>query len=607
MTTRMEAPVRRTGEPAAFAVNLAALQARLPQTYRALQLPAARGPQSLQETIGRDAAPTYRWRDADGAWQWLGRTTMPTVRAPALVDAFDDAGGNALIVGIGQGAEIRCLLDRLAPHQAVMVIEPCAWHAALVLRLYDFRADISGGRLLLFAGDDAWDRFADFLTEHEGYLEPLRILAWPWFDAAEIDRISRKLTETNARVGSHRTARRQELTTALQSSLPTDPEKISLAITGDGRRPSTKAQASALVAAASADDYSPVTLLRDAPAEMHPLFLERRLAAARPSCILILDDGPAASACRLPPVPVVSIWTRESEPTPEFFRAAAASKAIFVKGPAQRDALIALGAEPSRIALLPPAARSDVAAPGPSTSSRILVVADGADPDAQAAGVHLASHLKLWEAASAVLRDRCADYVDDDARRIVFEAERRLDVPLSDNDVRDGLAARLAAHLAPAVIRSTYLHALLDAGIEFDLFGDEWKHDDALARRNRGSWPPTGDAAAWFAGYGAMVIIEPSGRVPPVVMDAAAAGLALFIRRHPRDETENGLAAVFDPAEHVNRFAAPQELINMLRRLTRDPGAFADRAAQARRHVSARHTWSHRLERILAAAGLRTG
>jgi hypothetical protein len=40
---------------------------------------------------------------------------MPTVRAEALVEALDPAMENVALVSAGQRAEIRLLLDRLAP------------------------------------------------------------------------------------------------------------------------------------------------------------------------------------------------------------------------------------------------------------------------------------------------------------------------------------------------------------------------------------------------------------------------------------------------------------------------------------------------------------
>src|SRR5262245_56944229 len=94
-----------------FESNLAALNCldiRSLASIRDAELPDA-----LEHITGRDGTKTYSWINAQGNRQWLGQTTMPTVRAKALIDAFSPGEGNVIFFGMGQGSEVRRLLDRI--------------------------------------------------------------------------------------------------------------------------------------------------------------------------------------------------------------------------------------------------------------------------------------------------------------------------------------------------------------------------------------------------------------------------------------------------------------------------------------------------------------
>ena len=77
----------------------------------------AKMPETVQATSGRDGSDTYTWEADDGQLHWLGRATMPGVRAKALVDTFRPGTGNVLLDGFGSGTEAALLLRRLAPHR----------------------------------------------------------------------------------------------------------------------------------------------------------------------------------------------------------------------------------------------------------------------------------------------------------------------------------------------------------------------------------------------------------------------------------------------------------------------------------------------------------
>ena len=69
----------------------------------------------FEPAIGRDGRPTLKRKHPDGTTSWLGRTSMPTVSGPALLDSFDHAGGNLALHGFGHGHELVLLLQHIEP------------------------------------------------------------------------------------------------------------------------------------------------------------------------------------------------------------------------------------------------------------------------------------------------------------------------------------------------------------------------------------------------------------------------------------------------------------------------------------------------------------
>src|SRR5437868_13697038 len=93
--------------------NIAALRIQCPTSAR--HLLDDKPPRSLREATARDGVPTFAWTDDQGHTLWFGRSSMPTIRAVALIDSFQPGTENCLISPFGPGHEFALLLDRLAP------------------------------------------------------------------------------------------------------------------------------------------------------------------------------------------------------------------------------------------------------------------------------------------------------------------------------------------------------------------------------------------------------------------------------------------------------------------------------------------------------------
>ena len=590
----------REPDPAVLEANLTATAQWCPRTAEVLRI--ARPPAEARPALGRDGSPTFCWRDRAGEVHWLGRTTMPAVRAGALIDAFQHGSRNALICGLQQGEEARLLLTRMARHQAVFVVDETAWAATLGLRLHDFAEDLRRGRLLVFSGERAWEELQAFLIEHPGYLPPERVLSWPWFDATAIASVTERLSAIGAAVAAHRGSRIAEAR-RLRAADPAANLKehgISVAVISNVPEPRVLRTAEEMRAAAGIRNVACRTFVLDGPSMVHPYAMEAAVWLARPSHEILLDIMPKSLPFDLPPGAVFAMVTHGQPLNSAWLNQLPATARLAVRTREQREQAVGQGVEPSRVIVLPPAATPGLTARLARPGRRAVVVAEGADVSAGGVGLHLTSHCHLWEAAARLIEKRCDSYRDDEAENVLEAAERSLRIRIDSDTVRSGLLSRIRNVLGPVLVRRAYCTALADAHIDFDLYGG-WQSDPILAKYDRGAWPQPGGVAEALDGRALMIVPDTSGRLRPELLDALAAGLPGLVRRHPLDTTPDGLAAVLEPETHVTRFDTRATMVNLVSTLLAGRGDFADRAARAAEHVARHHTWASRLETIMAA------
>ena len=583
-------------DPCLFNANLAALRRVLPST--ADRIASTPAPQSLTLASGRDGARTFKWTDETGQVRWLGRTSMPTLSCEALAAAFQPGGGNTLLFTFGQGGEVSALLRRLADHQAIIAIDETPWAVAAALQLRDFAADIDRRRLLVFVGPSAWDECRQFLTQHEGFLLPERILSWPWFEPETAAFASNQLAAIQTSVAKHRTESRP-VAVVKTAAQPPDGAQSAVALVSNVPHPNVHRLARRLAAGADAAGVRCSRFVLDSPLLVHPRAIEKTLAEFRPTLHVLIDVPPDALGYALPEAPVL-ILCSHAEPLPEeWLKRVPSSARLGVRTEGQRRAAIKSGIPESHLVFLPPAALPGLATAPRPKNARVLVIGDDADPTARSAGLHLVSHRQLWGAATRIIDGRIDAYNDSDTADVFTAAERMLGIRIDSDEVRNGLIERIRLRLGPVLMRRAYCLALAEAGIEFDLFGRGWEQHESLRAFHRGPWPAAEHDSACLADYGALLALETSGHVEPWLLDGLAAGLVGLVRSHPLDETRDGLAAVLRPDRHVVRFGSRSDLVEQVLRLVESPEAFSQQAVEAMNHINAAHTWRHRIQTII--------
>lgn len=556
-------------------------------------------PPSTRSVVGRDGNRTFVWSDAAGRLEWLGRTSIPTVRAEELIAAFEPGSRNVLLRGVGSGEEIRLLLGRLAPYQAVFVLEEDPAVAALVLRLRDFSGDLRRGRLVILVAGDVWGELKRFLCDHPGFLTPERVLCWPWFAAADVAAISDQLSSVNSVVAASRNASRQELRSG-RLALEHVARSRAIAVVSNVADWSVLEFAARLRHAAGIDGFPCETAVLDCPACVHPDAVERKVWEAKPSHVVLLDVLPDGLQCALPKASTMVSVSHQQPLAAEWLGRLPDDARLVVMTAEQHEQAVSAGVSPDRVVLLRPAATPGLGDLVEAGRKGLIVVADGPDASPEAVGLHLSSHVALWSTAKHWIERHVGDYTNERAEEVLAAAEAKLGIRLTSDEVRQGLIVRIREVLGPAVIGSMICQRLLETGREFDLYGSGWEHDARMAQRHGGRWPLPSELVKALAGRGLAIIVGLDGGESQPLLDCAAAGLVTFARSQGmRSESAFGAGRVLDPARDLVEYCHCGDLMRLLNQAETAPQMFEARAARAAEYVNSAHTWVHRLRGLL--------
>ena len=572
-----------------FETNLSAIERRTPEF--AARLRAAEPPESVRPVPGRDGLPTFQWREADGTLRWLGRTSMPTVSGPSLIEAFQPGPANVLIYSLGSGLEVKELLGRLAPYQSVFVIEPTTWAAGLALRLYDYAEEIRAGRLVLFAGDRAWEEMRGFLCEHPGYLELQRILSWPWFTPEMISEVTAQLGEINSAVAE----RRGEAARKVHRE---SGERNGLAIVSNVVDDEVFRTARLIEMAARELGLRTLRVTLDQPEMVHPDVVGSIIRAFEPAICMLPGCAPGGLAFELPSCRKFSLALQRQGPSVEWVRLLREETTLLIANEKDRSAWLSAGIEASRIDVVAPAAQPGLPRRSTSGSTGIAVHGDRSDVSAKAVGLHLASHCRLYEEVGKIIREHADSYIDEGAADMLALAEKRTGIRLENEGVRAGLIKRIREQLGPVVVRREILKRLKDAGVEFSVFGLGWAGDEEMGGHSCGGYPAPERLGDVIGQYGVTVWIGTGGEIVQPVLDAMAAGHFVLVRRHPGNEICERYG---QSGQKLATFGSVNDLVTSLNRIREGRLESASAVEGLADHMQTKHTWTQRLQAIVEA------
>ncbi len=469
----MASSVLEATECSALAENMRALRARQPELARRLAVVTI--PVTAVSTTARDDMPTFTISTDDGCTHWLGRSSMPSVRAAALVADYGADSGNVLLPRMGGGMEVAQLLARLAMHSAVFVLEPDLLEIRLALSVHDFSDDIRAGRLIILATTDPARAMTRFFAASPGYDFPQKLLWLPFLTAQEIKALTEAVERTSGDVARVQAKRTADCRDALARRISFGTELRSVVVSTIDPRPAATEAVDALARAARDTGLLAEASIPNRPDKCHSVARMRAIVDADAGAAIFVNCGWGPLLRHAPPSFPTATWLLpEARLIPQMTDGFSEKHLVFAATGPLRSAAIAAGADPARIELLPPGFDATVFAqldPQPTDRFDVACFGDVADLKPESQGITLSSQVSLWKR----LCIEAACRLNAPALEIMESAEKASGVVMGDEPVRKRMLSAIEHTVMPTLVLRASVQALLDAGIDVRVFGAGWQ------------------------------------------------------------------------------------------------------------------------------------
>lgn len=618
-----------TLDPSILEANLSALrQQDATLADRLCQILATLDP--LTPAITRDghlsvritATPAKTSRDREGVVSdWFGRTSIPSVRASALVDRFDTGQANVLLPGIGQGCAVTLLLNRLGRHRAVFVWEPDVSAILIAMHLHDWAQALTEQRLVFIVcpPEQLTVTLTAWLADHPGHLCPDRIMMWPWSTPPELASCRASVQTAYHDTQRHRSEALESVRAQLagagispgerraEGSSPLGSGAV-VALMSTHANEETWALSKALSDAGGHLGWSVVELGIRRPGNVHSLARARVLvehAGRRPHAAILLDTTRNEVRDILPDAtPTVSWLGPRSSMVKSMAARIGPCDLVAVTSSRVRDRMTSAGVAPDRILVAPYPCLAPSGPPedaGPSDRPiDLALIADLSPTAPEPFGHKLPTHTQLWNAAVELIEQRIGTFTEDQGDSIVAQAEAKLDIRIEDRSIRSAMVEALSTCVANTLLWRKMSQLLINNDVKVAFCGRGWSET--------GDGHPVYPLATLVKRWQILrqsklcLYADVTGEVSSSALLAAAAGSVLVARSHPRDAEPGGLATLLKPDRDMVLFARIEDLIATLRRLLKNSDFRRKIADAAADRCQSEHLPGPRLASLSASA-----
>ena len=577
----------------------------------ASQIAAALPTSGVRRVTGRDGRDTYQLQGPDGAWRYLGGSSMPSISAPQLLAAFQSDGSNVCLPGVQTGLEPLELLSRMPPHSAVFVLEHEALRVRLALELYDYAAAMLSRRLVWIVEQDPVRGLAEFLKHHPGYEFPVQIAASVQVETAVLADLARRLQLEGSRDQQRRAVRLEALGRVLAARVARGiPERPTIAILSADARPEALAEARRIERAARGRGWTAGVCVPDRPDRCHLLARVQLLADVVSDFVLIINGRLGRLGPWVPPtLPVASWFLPGAVMGRESFAPPAPNESVFVAGAVLEAAFRRETAGALRAIRLDPGADDPSDSSADADGKRALrwdatVFMDLPDDRAAACGVTLPSQLRLWEALRRAAGKCALDGRSLDAAALLAEAQVESGTSLLDADVRGHFETLTRERIVPAALGRVTVHRLAETIKPLAVVGSGWH---AVAAERAISMEVLGGASPeqWLRGTRLLVIPQWTDGAVTVLLNALSVQCPVACRGE-RERFAEDYPALAELAEAIRFYRTLQEVVGHVRAVAATVGKGATMLAAAK-VVRERHALGRRLEELLGHVRARAG
>lgn len=443
--------------------NLAALSARGDRRPGA----AARVGPDEELVFARDGTLTVL--GADG--RFAGGCSVPSRAARAQLADFAVAGSAACLLAPSHAAEVRAVLDRLRPEQALIVLLPDDHNAGILLHCDDFSTAINRGRLWIACGEAWAERLRQILIDQPGLAVPTQFVRLKTMPQSATEALIPPAQAIFAEVTQRRAA---ELDAASRAPWVRSGAKV--CVVGGSRFRLWNDAGHELAAIVSGEgEFDCHVFDVDDPCRTTPLALAGAVRAA--------DAVVAADVCRGDVPPAVAprempwiAWLTRPRAIPAFASAGLRDRLIVVD-PAMRRAATDAGWPAATVAV---AGWPRDPSPAVAAGRELALVANLPPLEPPAQLENFSSHRLLWEwLASHLQRDPLCAF--DAAEALVERGASQLGLKPADLPVATYVEGLIVPGYALGVAT-----ILLRAGLPLRLYGEGWDRIDTLAPHHAG-------------------------------------------------------------------------------------------------------------------------
>jgi len=607
---------------------------RLHDELLARQIGQVKLPEAVKPAVANDGSFSYRLRQPDGRWYWLGYSSVPVISAKANLERIKIGRGNIVTQGIGHGGEIEAVLRVMSSSQAVIVTETEILHLNLVLRLRDFSNDLGKGRLVVLHGEDPGRLIEEYYIAHPGYNLIDLTLAWTWLSEKENRHFSQIVSSASNRY-------LQQNLPSFEKQLQQQRERENRTKIKDTLACFQPGQIQALRIANCTQAYTPVDmgtsrdalaglrqlgaitdwLILDRPDVVSPYAQLERLNRFQPHLILLVDTlrGDITPALDKTAICVTLLRQRGAWAAEGRTLSQRMGKYDFVFCPwlNETEKLKQAGLPSERLAYLPWAAHEGFYKPTtPTESDRerygadVSIVSDRFSTDPLTYGIKLATHQKLWENVCAEIRKAPAQYFYDRARQYLNRAQR-YGIELREEELRKYYIELIQNYLGDSILIDTYCQELDRAGVDLRIWGwgvlgkesasevvPYWQ-ESPVSHRFGGTIEPAGEIRKLYNAARIHLYISGKGYPDGTLLNGIAAGAFFLVKSHPNDKRPGGIGEFFDLGEELITFETPQDLVRKVNHYLKNESERQRITQAARTKLLEQHCYRHRMETML--------
>lgn len=587
-------------DPSLWPANLTALRDQQPEL--AEQLQHASLPAHWRPVAGLDDCPTYRVESAGEAPRWLADTAAPQRRAAALLRYDQISDQNPALPTIAAGAELKLLLEKLTPQQAVFVFEEDLTQLAAVLRTTDLAQGITTGRCILVPPQHAQAFLERLLEQFPGLGPPGTIVTLPGVSGGRLEQVRAICERVTGKATEARSRQLQSLAAHMRTEASTQGPQPRLALVALGPSPRSHQLSSELAAAANGLRWTTCRCAATGPREAHLLPHCEQLAHFAAELSICIDHSPGLLP--LPTGKTVCRWHPHAKDVPE---ALADDDTVHLAAtPRIAEALRAAGVPDRRLVdfyWAMPSTQSRID-PRPRVSRTIVIVADLPDASAAACRIEQPTHKRLW----TQLHQRAAKVWQTaeitQPATLLRNAERTSGIELADSSLRRQMVRIIEHVLIPAIVLERILQPLLRESFEIVTVGTGWHRCSSLPLQSLAEDLDGRTACATKTAPLAAIFAGPLDPLSPALLHAAALGWPLLIHSPGRASLTPRLGGILQPQQHYEPFAGSRDLRAALDAVRADPPPVAARCARTRTHLQQCHGYGQRLTSLVRRLGL---